>query len=155
VTKGYEDLADYASTLSQGQLRALKFRLDPHTRRVRCPKQSCFAVVLAEVNPEQLEQVLLLWQEQVLGPGQDRLVILDGKEIRHADLESVSAVSGTGHWLGSILVKQCSHEIRVLDCPEATPQKVAFPECRPLRGGSGGSGATGRRPPRSSTSSAF
>jgi predicted transposase YbfD/YdcC len=110
VTKGYEDLADYAATLSQGQLRALKFRLDPHTKRVRCPKRSCFAVVLTEVNPERLEQVLLLWQEQVLGPVQDRLVILDGKEIRHADVESVSAVSGTGRWLGSTLVQQGSNE---------------------------------------------
>lgn len=111
VTKGYEDLADYAATLSQGQLRALRFRLDPQTKRVRCPKRSCFASVLAGVDSEQLEQVLLLWQEQVLGPVQDRLVILDGKEIRHADVESVSAVSGTGRWLGSTLVQQGSNEI--------------------------------------------
>jgi len=111
VTRGYEDLADYAATLSQGQLRALKFRLDPHTQRVRCPKRSCFATVLAGVNAERLEQVLLLWQEQVLGPVQDRLVIFDGKEIRHADVESVSAVSGTGRWLGSTLVQTGSNEI--------------------------------------------
>ncbi len=103
VTRGYEDLADYAATLSQGQLRALKFRLDPHTRRVRCPKRSCFATVLAEGNAERLEQVL--------GPVQDRLVIFDGKEIRHADVESVSAVSGTGRWLGSTLVQAGSNEI--------------------------------------------
>jgi hypothetical protein len=55
--------------------------------------------------------VLLLWQEQVLGPVQDRLVIFDGKEIRHADVESVSAVSGTGRWLGSTLVPAGSNEI--------------------------------------------
>ena len=65
VTKGYEDLADYAATLSQGQLRALKFRLDRRTRRVRCPKRSCFAAVLTAVNPERLEQVLLAWPAQV------------------------------------------------------------------------------------------
>ena len=111
VTKGYDDLADYAATLSQGQLRALKFRLDPHTKRVRCPKRSCFAYVLTQVDSQPLEQVLLLWQEQVLGPVQDRLVILDGKEIRHADVESVSAVSGTGRWLGSTMVKEGSNEI--------------------------------------------
>jgi len=111
VTKGYEDLADYAATLSQGQLRALKFRLDRHTGRVRCPKRSCFAEVLTGVAPHRLEQVLLLWQEQVLGPVQDKLVILDGKEIRHADVESVSAVSGAGRWLGSTMVKEGSNEI--------------------------------------------
>jgi predicted transposase YbfD/YdcC len=113
VTKGYDDLADYAATLSQGQLRALKFRLDPHTKRVRCPKRSSFAYVLGEVDSEPLEQVLLVWQEQVLGPVQDRLVILDGKQIRHADVESVSAVNGSGRWLGSTMVKEGSNEIPV------------------------------------------
>jgi len=53
----------------------------------------------------------LRWQEQVLGPVQDRLVIIDGKEIRHADVESVSAVSGSGRWLGSTLVPKGSNEI--------------------------------------------
>ena len=110
VTKGYEDLADYAATLSQGQLRALKFHLN-RAHRVRCPRRTCFQRVLTGVNPELLERVLLLWQEQVLGPVQDKLVILDGKEIRHADVESVSAVSGTGRWLGSTLVKEGSNEI--------------------------------------------
>jgi len=111
VTKGYEDLADYAATLSQAQLRALKFRLDPHTRQVRSPERTTFERVLNAVDDTLLEQVLLVWQEQVLGPVQDRLVILDGKEIRHADVESVSAVSGTGRWLGSTLVAAESNEI--------------------------------------------
>ena len=111
VTKGYEDLADYAATLSQGQLRALKFRLHPRTKRVRCPQRTSFQRVLAGVNAERLERVLLLWQEQVLGPVQDQLVVIDGKAIRHADVESVSAVSGSGRWLGSTLVKEGSNEI--------------------------------------------
>ena len=111
VTKGYEDLADYAATLSQGQLRALKFRFHGRTGRVRCPQRTSFQRVLTGVNAEILERVLLLWQEQVLGPVQDKLVVLDGKEIRHADVESVNAVSGTGRWLGSTQVKEGSNEI--------------------------------------------
>src|SRR5208283_3386942 len=111
VTKGYEDLADYAATLSQSQLRALKFRLHPRTKRVRCPQRTSFQRVLTGVNAERLERVLLLWQEQVLGPVQDKLVVIDGKAIRHADVESVSAVSGSGRWLGSTLVKAGSNEI--------------------------------------------
>ena len=111
VTKGYEDLADYAATLSQAQLRALKFRLDPHTGRVRSPERTTFERVLSAVDPELLQRVLLLWQEQVLGPVQDPLVIIDGKEIRHADVESLSAVDGTGRWLGSTLVAEGSNEI--------------------------------------------
>ena len=111
VTQGYEDLADYAATLSQSQLRALRFRLHPRTKRVRCPQRTSFQRVLTGVNAEILERVLLLWQEQVLGPVPDQLVILDGKEIRHADVESLNAVSGTGRWLGSTLVKAGSNEI--------------------------------------------
>ena len=111
VTKGYEDLADYAATLSQGQLRALGFRWDRETGRVRCPQRTTFQRVLAGVEAQSLERALLWWQEQVLGPVQDRLVILDGKEIRHADVESVSAVSGTGRWLGSTRVREGSNEI--------------------------------------------
>ena len=111
VSRGYEDLADYAATLSQPQLRALRFRQDPHTRRVRCPRRTTFERVLKAVDETRLQQVLLLWQEQVLGPVQDSLVIIDGKEIRHADVESVSAVSGSGRWLGSTLVPKGSNEI--------------------------------------------
>jgi hypothetical protein len=111
VTKGYEDLADYAATLSQSQLRALKFHTHRPTGRVRCPGRTTFQRVLTGVDAALLEQVLLLWQEQVLGPVQDRLVIFDGKEIRHAKVESVSAVSGAGRWLGSTLVKAGSNEI--------------------------------------------
>jgi hypothetical protein len=96
VTQGYDDLAQYAATLSQGQLRALKFRLDPPSRRVRCPQASAFAYVLAGVDAARFQRALLAWQEQVLGPTQDRLVILDGKSLRHAGGETVNAVSGAG-----------------------------------------------------------
>jgi len=53
----------------------------------------------------------LLWQEQVLGPSQDKLVIVDGKTLRHAHVELVSAVDGGGRWLGTVPVKAGSNEI--------------------------------------------
>ena len=111
VARGYEDLAEYAATLSQGQLRALGFHTQPNGRRVRCPKKSVFERVLAQVDAAAVQKVLLLWQQQVLGPVQDRLVILDGKEIRHADVELVSAVNGQGIWLGTAAVQAGSNEI--------------------------------------------
>jgi predicted transposase YbfD/YdcC len=111
VSRGYEDLEDYAATLSQPQLRALRFRQDPHTRRVRHPRRTTFERVLKGVDAARLQRVLLLWQEQVLGPVQDRLVIIDGKAIRHAGVTTLSAVSGTGRWLGSTLVAADSNEI--------------------------------------------
>jgi predicted transposase YbfD/YdcC len=121
VAKGYDDLAEYAATLSQAQLRALKFRTDPHTRRVRCPQRTTFERVLGEVDATLVERVLLLWQTQVLGPVQDPLVILDGKTLRHAGVQTVSAVSGTGRWLGSTLVEKGSNEI-----PAAREQLAAL-----------------------------
>jgi hypothetical protein len=111
VARGYEDLADYAATLSQAQLRALRFRTERHTNRVRCPGRTTFQRILTGVDAQVLERVLLLWQAQVLGPAQDRLVILDGKKLRHAGVESVSAVSGAGRWLGSTMVREGSNEI--------------------------------------------
>ena len=111
VRRGPQDLAEYAATLSQGQLRALGFRLDQHTGKVRCPGVTPFRSVLSGVNPSAVERALLLWQEQVLGPAQDQLVIVDGKTLRHAHVQLVSAVNGQGRWLGTVPVKAGSNEI--------------------------------------------
>jgi len=111
VRRGPQDLADYAATLSRGQLRALRFRCHPGTTEVRCPERTTFERVLAAVDAAAVERALWLWQEQVLGPVQDQLVIVDGKEIRHAKVELVSAVSGTGRWLGTVAVPAGSNEI--------------------------------------------
>jgi hypothetical protein len=53
----------------------------------------------------------LLWQEQVLGPAQDKRVIVDGKTLRHAQVELVSALNGQGRGLGTVPVKAGSNEI--------------------------------------------
>jgi hypothetical protein len=79
VRRGPQDLADYAATLWQGQLRALGFRTKRGTKRVGCPGESTFKRVLPQVDAPAVERALLLWQEQVLGPSQDKLVIVDPK----------------------------------------------------------------------------
>src|ERR1035438_5916229 len=66
VRRGPQDLAGYAATLSQGQLRALGFRLDQHSGKVRCPGVTPFRTVLRGVDARAVERALLLWQEQVL-----------------------------------------------------------------------------------------
>jgi hypothetical protein len=111
VVRGPQDLADYADTLSQGQLRALRFRADPHTRAIRCPKKTTFTRVLHAVDDELIERVLLRWQDQILGPRQDRIVIVDGKKVRHAGVEIVNAVDSQGRFLGSVLTDSKSNEI--------------------------------------------
>src|SRR3989442_6256476 len=55
VVRGPQDLADYADTLSPAQLRALKFRADPHTRQMRCPKKTTFTRVLHAVDDDRVE----------------------------------------------------------------------------------------------------
>lgn len=111
VRRGPQDLAEYAATLSQGQLRALLFRRQRGTTRLRCPGITTFRRVLAAVDARAVERALLLWQEQVLGPTQDPLVIVDGKTLRHAHVELVSAVNGAGRWLGTVAVSAGSNEI--------------------------------------------
>jgi len=111
VRRGPQDLAEYAASLSQGQLRALGFRSSKHTGRIRCPGESSFKRLLPRMDAASLERALLLWQEQVLEPSQDKLVIVDGKTLRHAPVELVSAVDGSGRWLGTMPVKEGSNEI--------------------------------------------
>jgi hypothetical protein len=111
VRRGPQDLAEYAATLSQGQLRALGFRRDNHTGKIRCPGLTPFRDVLLGVEAGALQRALLHWQEQRLGPAQDSLVIVDGKTLRHAHVELVSAVNGQGRWLGTRPVQEGSNEI--------------------------------------------
>ena len=111
VVRGPTDLALYADTLSQGQLRALKFRQDRRTGDVRCPKKTVFTTLLHHVDEDLIERVLLRWQTQILGPPQDPIVIVDGKQVRHAGVQIVNAVDSQGRFLGSVLTDSKSNEI--------------------------------------------
>ena len=113
VRRGPDDLASYADTLSQGQLRALNFRRDRDTGRLRSPKKTTFSRVLEGVDPSVLETVLLRWQEQLIGPTQDKLVVVDGKKLRHGGAEIVNLVDGNGRFLGSALTPDKTNEIPV------------------------------------------
>ena len=101
VRKGPEDLADYADTLTQPQLRALNFRRDQRTGWHRCPKKTTFTRLLAGVDAGALERILLAWQQRLTGPIQDNLVIVDGKKMRHGGGEMVNATDGQGQYLGA------------------------------------------------------
>lgn len=111
VVCGPQDLAHYADTLSPAQLRALGFRLDPHTREPRCPKKTTFTRLLHEVDDDLVERVVLGWQDQILGPRQDRIIIVDGKKVRHGGVEIVNAVDSQGRFLGSVMTDSKSNEI--------------------------------------------
>jgi len=111
VRQGPDDLAQFADTLSQPQLRAFGFRQNERTRRHRCPKKTTFTRVLAQVDAAVLEQVLLNWQRRLTGPVQDSLVIIDGKKMRHGGVEMVNATNGKGQYLGGVITPAKSNEI--------------------------------------------
>jgi len=113
VMLGPDDLAQFADTLSQAQLRALGFRIDRRTRRLRCPKKTCFGRVLRQVDTPALERVLLSWQRQLLGSVQDELVVVDGKKMRHGGVEMVNVTDGAGHYRGGLITPDKSNEIPV------------------------------------------
>lgn len=111
VRQGPDDLASFADTLSQPQLRALGFRRDPWTGAHRCPKKSTFTRVLAGLDGRVLEPVLLDWQRRLTGPIQDSLVIVDGKKMRHGGVEMVNVTNGQGQYLGGVITPAKSNEI--------------------------------------------
>lgn len=113
VVRGKKDLAAFARTLSQPQLRALRFRSDPKTRRIRCPGVTTFFRILNEVDELALELALLAWQDQVLGAVQDRIIAVDGKKLRHSQGgELVSAIGAeSGRWLGTVRTPDKTNEI--------------------------------------------
>ena len=113
VRKGPDDLALYADTLSQDQLRALRFRRKPGTSVVRCPKKTVFHTLLTSVQAETIERALLLWQNQLLGPVQDDGVLIDGKKMRAGAVEMVNATTGGGRFLGAKMTPDKTNEIPV------------------------------------------
>ena len=113
VRRGPQDLADYADTLSQGQLRALGFRKDRRSAAHRSPKKTTFGRILEGVDRTVLEAVLLEWQEQLIGLKQDKLVVIDGKKQRHGGTEIVNMVDGRGRFLGSAITPDKTNEVPV------------------------------------------
>lgn len=111
VRRGPDDLADFADTLSQPQLRALHFRRDKRSGLHRCPKRTTFIRLLVGVDAAVLERILLQWQQRLTGPIQDNLVIVDGKKMRHGGVEMVNATNGKGQYLGGVITEDKSNEI--------------------------------------------
>jgi hypothetical protein len=111
VRQGPDDLAKFADTLSQAQLRALGFRRDRHTGLYRCPKKTTCTRVLAGVDGQRLQPILLDWQRRLTGPIQDSFVVIDGKKMRHGGVEMVNAVNGAGQYLGGMITPSKSNEI--------------------------------------------
>src|SRR5882672_3042752 len=114
VVRGKKDLAEFASTLSQHQMRALRFRRrDKRSAKLTPPGVTTFFRILNQVDERALELALLAWQDQVLGPVHDRIIAIDGKKLRHSQGgELVSAIGAeSGRWLGTVRTPDKTNEI--------------------------------------------
>jgi hypothetical protein len=117
VCLGQRDLAAFAANLTRQQMQALRFPRDWARRlhRYLPPSESTFFRMLSHLDNQKLQQALLAWQDQVLGPRdpKDDQVAVDGKELLNSQgLEVVSAYSvRDGRWLGSEPVAEGSNEI--------------------------------------------
>jgi len=114
VSLGQRDIAEYAQDLTQGQLRALRFRRDKKTGRIPAPKESTFFRLLSRTDPGQLQEALLNGLDSLLGPEpRHASIIIDGKALNSSQgLQLVSAFDGdSGRWLGTVAVEEKSNEI--------------------------------------------
>lgn len=94
VVGGPSDIAAFAQRLTKPQRHNLNCRRDPETGQYEVPSESSYQRALVRVDPLALERVLRQWQDDLLGPDTDPLVVLDGKVAKNAGQQNVvSAIS--------------------------------------------------------------
>jgi hypothetical protein len=82
--KGPHAIAEFAKSLSPGQLRRLRCRRDPNNpRQYEVPCERTFRRLLKEVDPDQLKNVVVDWMEAD-DPAPLRVVHADGKVVKNA-----------------------------------------------------------------------
>ena len=120
IVRGQRDLAAFAAKLTQFQLRALgSYRKRSGGRDY--PKETTFQRILAKLDAEAFERILIEWEIQRAGQEtEDDQIAIDGKAQRgstpHVDDEQkaqlVSAQSQpSGRVLGTVAVEHKSNEI--------------------------------------------
>lgn len=122
VVRGQRDLAAFAATLSQAQLRALR-SYKGRDGRYHSPKETTFFRILSGLPTDCFERALLAWERRCLGAGAastDTLLAIDGKALRGStphteDEKKAQLVSAfrvqSGRTLGTVLVEQKTNEI--------------------------------------------
>ena len=94
VPGGPSDIAHFAQRLTQPQRRNLGCRRAPETGLYVVPSESSYQRALVRVEPLALEHVIVKWQNDLLGPDEDPLIVLDGKVAKNAGQQNVvSAIS--------------------------------------------------------------
>lgn len=94
VGQGYRAVSRFAKRLTKLQRLALRCWVHPDTAKLHVPSESVFQRVLQEVSREQIENIARQWQDELLGPVPSTdAVVIDGKEVRGADVMLVNALA--------------------------------------------------------------
>jgi hypothetical protein len=92
--QGYRAVARFSRRLNQAQRRALRCWINPNTLQTQVPSEAVFQRVLAKVPRLEIERIAVGWQHDMLGPAPlAEAVVIDGKEVRGADVMLVNAIA--------------------------------------------------------------
>lgn len=113
VGQGYRAVSRFAKRLTKLQRLALRCWIHPDTGKSFVPSEAVFQRVLQEVSRDQVEQIALQWQQELLGPvPATDAVVIDGKEVRGADVLLVNALAQPSQrLLGVQAVAKMTNEI--------------------------------------------
>lgn len=94
VGQGYRAVSRFAKRLNRHQRRQLKCWIHPDTNISQVPSEAVFQRVLQKIPRREMEKIAVQWQNDALGPvPATDAVVIDGKEVRGADLMLVNAVA--------------------------------------------------------------
>jgi hypothetical protein len=94
VGQGYRAVSRFSKRLTKLQRRALRCWIHPDTGKSHVPSEAVFQRVLEEVPRDQVETIVLQWQQELLGPvPATDAVVIDGKEVRGGDVMLVNAIA--------------------------------------------------------------
>ena len=94
VGQGYRAVSRFAKRLTKLQRRALHCWIHPDTAASHVPSEAVFQRVLQQVPRDQIERLVLEWQNDLLGPvPATDAVVIDGKELRGGKLMLVNALA--------------------------------------------------------------
>ncbi len=92
--QGYRAVSRFAQRLNKAQRRALRCWINPNTLQTQVPSEAVFQRILEKVPRQQIERIAVGWQNDALGPAPIAdAVVIDGKEIRGADVLLVNAIA--------------------------------------------------------------
>lgn len=92
--QGYRAVSRFARRLHKGQRQALRCWINPNTLKTQVPSEAVFQRILAKVPRLEIERIAVSWQNDLLGPAPlSDAVVIDGKEVRGADIMLVNAIA--------------------------------------------------------------